>query len=192
MQWKTSFIQQRDSATRLRTTSGSIYVLHGRMDMGANKDLSAEMAAKFKLGFPVNFKQLLSEAEALLALKAADLEAAAEADGKEGGGGGGGLVSRSEGVVGELASVQAFGKEVKTAKRCQDSAKKGTERKASSRAQKEAVSESKLINGEKEGGECVVGKEKVEWKNLNQMQVLTCFTGTTVLAYWYKSTNTDT
>ncbi len=24
------------------------------------------------------------------------------------------------------------------------------------------------------------------------MQVLTCFTGTKVLAYWYKSTNTDT
>jgi hypothetical protein len=192
MQWKTSFIQQRDSATRVRTTSGSIYVLHGRMDMGANKDLSAEMAAKFKVGFPVNFKQLLSEAEALLALKAADLEAAAQADGKEGGGGGGGSVSRSEGVGGELASVQTFGKEVKTSKRCQDSARKGTERKASCWAQKEAVSESKLINGEKEGGECVVGKEKVEWKNLNQMQVLTCFAGTKVLAYWDKSTNTDT
>jgi hypothetical protein len=162
------------------------------MDMGANKDLSAEMAAKFKVGFPVNFKQLLSEAEALLALKAADLEAAAEADGKEAGGQGRGGLSRSEGVRGEMASVQTFGKDVKSSKRCQDSARKGTERKASGRAQKEAVSESKLINGEQEGDECVVGKDKVEWKNLNQMQVLICFTGTKVLDYWYKSTNTDT
>jgi len=39
MQWKTSFIQQRDSATRIRTSSGSIYVLEGPMDACSNKEV---------------------------------------------------------------------------------------------------------------------------------------------------------
>ena len=43
LQWKTSFIQDRDSATRIRTSSGSIYVLKGPMDASANKEVRASM-----------------------------------------------------------------------------------------------------------------------------------------------------
>ena len=84
LQWKTSLIQQRDSATRIRTSSGSVYVLQGPMDAAANKEVPPEIAAKFKTGFPANFKELVCEAEAITALQMADLEEAAGRSGDAG------------------------------------------------------------------------------------------------------------
>jgi len=49
------------------------------------------------------------------------------------------------------------------------------------------------VDCESTGGGAGGGDGGEYWEDLgSEEQVLACFTGTKVLAYWYKSTNTDT
>ena len=81
LQWRTSFIVERETATRVKTASGSLYVLQGAADLASGQDwpLPVLLLKRFAHGFPADFQDLVavadeeaSKAEALAALEGAD------------------------------------------------------------------------------------------------------------------------
>eukprot|EP00960_Hanusia_phi_P021397 632460-Hanusia_phi.AAC.6 len=71
LQWRTTFIQDRESSVRLRTSSGTVYKLQGAMaksEKAYDDDLPPEILKQFKNGFPTNWKELIAQAEVVIAL----------------------------------------------------------------------------------------------------------------------------
>jgi len=119
-----------------------------------------EIASKFLSGFPANFKELISEAEAIQALQAADLEDAAAAAGAGG--------------VGQTAQESGNPAAAKDKNSAKDAKKDGVggdavqKTKNNGKGKKELVVQEKKCVGKGTAG---VAKAAVEWKILNQMDV---------------------
>ena len=137
------------------------------MDASANKEVPESIAAKFTSGFPANFKELISEAEAISALHTADLADMEDA-----------TLALSAEAEAEATGGQSAG----------DSASGGRTSKSCVKAQStERGKKTSSVKGQKQGGEEkrggrgggrgagesieVESQAAVGWKNLTQMTV---------------------
>ena len=135
------------------------------MDVNACREVPADIVKKFKAGFPANFKDLISEAEAIFALQAADLQDervavvgnAAEAVGA--------------GSAGQSEVVTGGSKQGKASEGSQAGSKGG---QGGSEGGKRKRKAGKMdVEGEEKGKDVEKADkaEAVVWKNLNQMTV---------------------
>eukprot|EP01127_Copromyxa_protea_P010852 TRINITY_DN2688_c0_g1_i1.p1 TRINITY_DN2688_c0_g1~~TRINITY_DN2688_c0_g1_i1.p1 ORF type:complete len:508 (+),score=152.07 TRINITY_DN2688_c0_g1_i1:21-1544(+) len=69
--WRTSAITERIDSVTLSTVSGSTYVLVGKMR--ANTDLMPDVCKAFEDGFPVDWKELLTEPDSYKAFNGPDV-----------------------------------------------------------------------------------------------------------------------
>ena len=130
------------------------------MDMGACREVPAEIANKFKLGFPANFKHLVDEAEAILSLQTVNSEASDAA-----------ILAPSSSSAGFTPKPQVKEKadagRGRATKGGAGKASRGRAGAAKKQDAKETVESSKSEDKKEKA-------QKEEWKNLNQMEVATC------------------